>query len=142
MTIVNDIIHKFLLYCEQQLCHKAHTCLHLCGKGSVFLHVYLDSTDNQWLNRFTNCRIFFSTELSSGVEKFFFLIKSTVLQDCIPVGCVPPASVAVPGGWGSPPGTPSEEAPRRKRHPPVNRMTNRCKNITLPQTSFACGKSW
>ena len=23
---------------------------------------------------------------------------------------------------------------------PVNRMTNRCKNITLPRTSFACGK--
>ena len=27
--------------------------------------------------------------------------------------------------------------------PPVNRMTNRCKNITLPQTSFAGGnKNW
>ena len=24
--------------------------------------------------------------------------------------------------------------------PPVNRMTNRCKNITLPQTLFAGGK--
>ena len=24
--------------------------------------------------------------------------------------------------------------------PPVNRMTNRCKNVTLPQTSFAGGK--
>ena len=24
-------------------------------------------------------------------------------------------------------------------NPPVNRMTNRCKNITLPQTSFADG---
>ena len=24
--------------------------------------------------------------------------------------------------------------------PPVNRMTDRCKNITLPQTSFAGGK--
>ena len=24
-------------------------------------------------------------------------------------------------------------------HPPVNRITNRCKNITLPQTSFAGG---
>ena len=23
--------------------------------------------------------------------------------------------------------------------PPVNRMTNRCKNIILPQTSFGCG---
>ena len=26
--------------------------------------------------------------------------------------------------------------------PPVNRMTNRCKNITLPQTSFAGGNKW
>ena len=26
--------------------------------------------------------------------------------------------------------------------PPVNRMTNRCKNITLPQTSFAGGKNY
>ena len=25
--------------------------------------------------------------------------------------------------------------------PPVNRMTHRCKNITLPQTSFAGGKN-
>ena len=27
----------------------------------------------------------------------------------------------------------------RTRHPPVNRMTDRCKNITLPQNSFAGG---
>ena len=26
--------------------------------------------------------------------------------------------------------------------PPVNRMTHRCKNITLSQTSFAGGKNW
>ena len=62
---------------------------------------------------------------------------------------------------GSPPGTPrsrhppweqapplsQEQAPPPKqsphgtRHPPVNRMTNRSKNITLPQTSFAGGKN-
>ena len=27
-----------------------------------------------------------------------------------------------------------------RQTPPVNRMTDRCKNITLPQTSFAGGK--
>ena len=27
-------------------------------------------------------------------------------QECIPVGCVPPSAVAVPGGGGSPTGTP------------------------------------
>ena len=26
-------------------------------------------------------------------------------------------------------------------NPPVDRMTDACKNITLPQTSFACGKN-
>ena len=38
-------------------------------------------------------------------------------------------------------GTPSEQTPHGTRHPPVNRMTNRCKNITLPQTSFAGGNN-
>ena len=44
---------------------------------------------------------------------------------------------------GSPPGTPPEQAPHppEQAAPPVNRMTNRCKNITLPQTSFAGGKN-
>ena len=62
---------------------------------------------------------------------------------------------------GSPPGTPPwerhlpseqaplgadppEQTPPGTRHPPgsrppLNRMTNRCKNITLPRTSFAGG---
>ena len=88
--------------------------------------------------------------------------QSITQQECIPVGCVPPAAVAAPGG--SPQGTIPEEAPPggstpqgkhppRRNHPPeeapppgrkhpplpVNRMTNRCKNITLRQTSFAGG---
>ena len=47
-----------------------------------------------------------------------------------------PGGVPDPGGctWtrgGTCPGTP----------PPVNRMTDRCKNITLPQTSFADGNN-
>ena len=36
---------------------------------------------------------------------------------------------SVSGGVGRPPS------------PPVKRMTDRCKNITLPQTSFAVGKT-
>ena len=71
-------------------------------------------------------------------------------QECIPVGCVPPAAVAISGGV-SPPGIPPEQTPCKAcwdttcnacwdSTPPVNRMTNRCKNITLPQTSFAGGK--
>ena len=40
-----------------------------------------------------------------------------------------PGGVPGPGGWWC-----------QVLPPPVNRMTNRCKNITLPQTSFAGGK--
>ena len=37
--------------------------------------------------------------------------------------------VCLDGGWADPP-------------PPVNRMTHRCKNITLSQTSFTGGYKW
>ena len=45
------------------------------------------------------------------------------------------------------PGTPQNQAPPGTRHPPdqphppVNRITDTCKNITLTQTSFAGGKN-
>ena len=46
----------------------------------------------------------------------------------------PPSNHACPP-WAT------THAPRATTHaPPVNRMTNWCKNITLPQTSFAGGK--
>ena len=47
-----------------------------------------------------------------------------------PQPCMPPGH-ACPSGHACPPG--------HAHPPPVNRMTNRCKNITLPQTSFAGG---
>ena len=47
-----------------------------------------------------------------------------------PEGFVQPWGVLHPGGkLGRP-------------LPPMNRMTYKCKNITLPQTSFAGGKNW
>ena len=49
----------------------------------------------------------------------------------------PPLEQAPPLGAGNQPGT--RPPPRSRHHPPVNRMTNGCKNITLPQTSFAGG---
>ena len=56
---------------------------------------------------------------------------STCPGGCISAGGVPAwaAVCTCPEGCTCP-GTP----------PPVNRMTDRCKNITLPQTSFAGGK--
>ena len=57
-----------------------------------------------------------------------------------PPGCgpgdPPGQTPQLPPGYGS-------EDPPAARHagmpPPMNRMTDRCKNITLPQTSFAGG---
>ena len=63
--------------------------------------------------------------------------------------CMPPQSNnAHPPGATTPPGS-NHACPLSNHahpppgsnhaHPPVNRMTNWCKNITLPQTSFAGG---
>ena len=69
------------------------------------------------------------------------------LQECIPVGCVLPATVA----GGSPPGIPREQAPQDhsppgpctlRDHAPLGTMhqpcgqTDACKHITSPQTSL------
>ena len=48
-----------------------------------------------------------------------------------PRGCTWSRGGLVLGGTWSPGGVPAQVLP------PVNRMTDRCKNITLPQTSFA-----
>ena len=56
---------------------------------------------------------------------------------------LPRGSVYLPGGvpaWGVPACLGGEYLLRYS--PPVNRMTDRCKNITLPQTSFAGGKKY
>ena len=84
------------------------------------------------------------------------LNRFTISQECIPVGCVPSATVAFSGGvclGGVCPGRclpreggvyPGGVCPRclprggclrggLEYTPPVNRMTDRCKNITFPQ---------
>ena len=54
----------------------------------------------------------------------------------------PPREQASPRPKQAPPGSrhPPGADPPRTRPPIVNRMTHRCKNITLLQTSFAGGK--
>ena len=66
-------------------------------------------------------------------------------QESIPVGCVPSAAVAVKGGDVCPGGPPGGSVclPKGVYHvtcdacwdtpPSVNRITDRCKNITFPQ---------
>ena len=59
--------------------------------------------------------------------------KYLAKQECIPVGCVPPA---LPPGTRHPlgPGTPRNQTPLVPGTPPhVNRITDTCKNITFPQ---------
>ena len=84
-------------------------------------------------------------------------LRKMPIQECIPVGCVPSAAVAVGGGVSSP-GTPPDHAPpgpctsrtmhtpgtmhtTRPDHAPPCGQTQACKHITLPQTSFAGGKN-
>ena len=84
--------------------------------------------------------IYWMNALAKACSHFFsFLLythhkgaKLHIKQECIPVGCVPPAAVAV--GAAPPvtppgPGTPCGQ-------------THTCKHITLPQTSFAGGKNY
>ena len=84
-------------------------------------------------------------------------VVSQITQECIPVGCVPPAccpclptrTAPCSGGggipaWGVylPRGYTCRGVYLPMYSPPhVNRMTDRCKNIILPQTSFAGGKN-
>ena len=68
-------------------------------------------------------------------------VKHIKEQECIPVGCIPPAAVAIRGGLhqgykhvGIPPAMHAGIAP-----PHVNRMTNRCKNsFRLPKVAKDC----
>ena len=79
----------------------------------------------------------------SFVKAWYYLIKScirtcykaykfdiTIIQECIPVGCVPPASVPVSGEEGSVPG-PEAEQNRAESHTGVK---------TLPSRNFVCGR--
>ena len=60
------------------------------------------------------------------------LVGGCLLGGCLLLGGLLGRKVP-PSGWHGEAAFPGD--------PPVNRMTNRCKNITLPQTSFAVGKN-
>ena len=76
-------------------------------------------------------------------------VRNLSLQECLPVGCVPPTLYRpewglCPGGLclrGLCPGRGLCQGEPPDRDPPVYRMTDMSKNITLPQTSFAGGKN-
>ena len=76
----------------------------------------------------------------------FTKINRNVKQECIPVGCIPPA---LPPYGGSlcdrdPPdrNPPPGQIPPWTETPPVNRITDRCKNITFPQLRLRAVMKW
>ena len=99
---------------------------------------------------------YYRIRLTSGQYASYWNVY--LLQECIPVRCVPPAVVVISGGVSTRPPwtrhhptlpwtrhpptrhhhTPQDQAPPQTRHPPVNRITHACENITLPQ--LRCGR--
>ena len=66
--------------------------------------------------------------------------RGDLLGGCTCQGGVPARGGDLPGGVPTQ-GIPGQGGvPAQVPPPPVNRMTDKCKNITLPQTSFAGGK--
>ena len=85
---------------------------------------------------------------SANVDKIIQLSQ----QECIPVGCIPPALHCTGGlcpvGDLCPWGVSVRETPSpvhggslSGRPPPPCGQTDACENITLPQTSFVGGKN-
>ena len=96
-----------------------------------------------------------SAMVSRCVLHAYSLEQTQMKQECIPVGCVPPACKCTAAARGvtltetpstdtpldrDPPGQrpPWTENPLWTETPPVNRIADRCKNITLPQ--IHCGR--
>ena len=144
-----------------------------CFRKTIFWQHSKESADHQWqranqsaVSRMSSCIVVIIKNL------YVTWTRDNDLQECIPVGCVPPACRPYPcmhcaggclprevsaGGWCVCPG--GEWSARRvsawecpwgcvcpggvssrgcgKPPPPVNRLTDRCKNITLPQ--LRCG---
>ena len=74
------------------------------------------------------------TDFVSRQYEYIFSLSKPRQQECIPVGCVPSAAVAVTGGCLPRGCLPRGVSARRgvSDTPPVDRMTDTCKNITSP----------
>ena len=69
------------------------------------------------------------------MEKWILLYAlGFVEQECIPVGCVPPAAVAIPGGLHQPP---REQTPPEQTSPLLTESQTPVK--TLPYPNFVAG---
>ena len=82
---------------------------------------------------------FIVTNLETFGLSSFIIIKNTRMHSIRKrTTCLLTVSCSFPLGGSTPP--PPMQTPWRPPAP-VNRMTDRCKNIFLPQTSFAGGKN-
>ena len=74
---------------------------------------------------------------SNRMRTVRLLTVSHALEGYLPGSGVPARGCTCQGGVPAQ-GVPAQGVPAQVL-PPVNRITDRCKNITLPQTSFAGG---
>ena len=86
-----------------------------------------------------------SMHSSSMRTAHLFTVASSIWEEeCLPKGGVCPRGFLPRGCLPRVVSLPGECIPACNggdSPPPVNRMTDRCKNITLPQTSFAGGNN-
>ena len=125
-------------------------------EGLVILSIYVTKPSDvfMWLKLQMNSIIAVITQTALiDWQNIIYRSPPPSQQECIPVGCVPPAAVAVRGvSTRLPlrtrplrPGNPRNQTPLDQpppppgADPPVDRMTDRCKHITLPQ--FVGGKN-
>ena len=95
----------------------------------------------EWASKRSNFRfLIFHISRMLLHHKYFF--RKTSKQECIPIVCATSALYRTGGGAVSltEDSHCTETPPAQRPPPPVNRITDRCKNIILPQTFFAGAK--
>ena len=103
---------------------------------NVFTYNYLINLSRRYFHFKITYMIYFSNSCFSTGNFFYWKMYDMLWvhfkQECLPVGCVPPVSVAVSPVMHASPAT---HAPCHARPPP---WTNTCENNTF--ANFVCGR--